>query len=66
MYGAQYRLRLVRLGPTDFYTRLRERFRLADAPATAPDGESSPLFRPDSPVPADLAHLRLPPAPSHS
>ncbi|MFD7896871.1 NAD(+)/NADH kinase [Streptomyces sp. NPDC059743] len=66
VYGAQYRLRLIRLGPTDFYTRLRDRFRLADAPATAPDGESAPLFRPDSPVPADLAHLRLPPPPSRS
>lgn len=66
VYGAAYRLRLVRLGPVDFYTRLRERFRLSDAPATAPDGESAPLFRPDSPVPDDLAHLRLPPAPTRS
>ncbi|MFD5033030.1 NAD(+)/NADH kinase [Streptomyces sp. NPDC058405] len=64
VYGARQRLRLVRLGPTDFYSRLRERFRLTDAPATAADGESSPLFRPDSPVPYDLAHLRLPPPPS--
>ncbi|MFE3740609.1 NAD(+)/NADH kinase [Streptomyces sp. NPDC059096] len=63
VYGATYRLRLVRLGPTDFYTRLRERFRLTDAPATAADGEAAPLFRPDSPVPDDLAHLRLPPPP---
>ncbi|MFE2944875.1 NAD(+)/NADH kinase [Streptomyces sp. NPDC059255] len=63
VYGATYRLRLVRLGPTDFYTRLRERFRLTDAPATAADGLAAPLFRPDSPVPDDLAHLRLPPPP---
>ncbi|MGW4240604.1 NAD(+)/NADH kinase [Streptomyces sp. NPDC004749] len=64
VYGAANRLRLVRLGPTDFYSRLRSRFRLTDAPATAADGEAAPLFRPDSPVPADLAHLRLPPRPS--
>jgi NAD+ kinase len=61
IYGATRRLRLVRLRPTDFYGRLRDKFGLADAPATAADGESDPLFRPDSPVPADLAHLRLPP-----
>lgn len=63
VYGARYRLRLVRLGPTDFYTRLRDRFRLTDAPASVVDGEAAPLFRPDSPVPDDLAHLRLPPPP---
>jgi NAD+ kinase len=62
VYGAKYRLRLVRLSPTDFYGRLRDRFRLADAPATAADGEAPPLFRPGSPLPDDLAHLRLPPA----
>lgn len=62
VYGAKYRLRLIRLGPTDFYTRLRDRFRLTDAPATAADGQSAPLFRPDGPVPDDLAHLRMPPA----
>lgn len=65
VYGAEYRVRLVRLGPTDFYSRLRDRFRLTDAPASAIDGEAPPLFRPDSPVPADLRHLRLPPAPGH-
>ncbi|MFJ2114739.1 MULTISPECIES: NAD(+)/NADH kinase [unclassified Streptomyces] len=62
VYGARHRLRLVRMGPTDFYTRLRERFRLTDAPATAADGEAAPLLRPEGPVPEDLAHLRLPPA----
>jgi NAD+ kinase len=64
VYRATRRLRLVRLRPTNFYGRLRDRFRLTDAPATAADGESDPLFRPDSPVPADMAHLRLPP-PAH-
>lgn len=63
VYGSRTPLRLVRLAPTDFYSRLRDRFRLTDAPATAADGLSAPLFRPDSPVPDDLAHLRLPPSP---
>jgi NAD+ kinase len=64
VYGASRRLRLIRLSPTDFYGRLRSRFRLTDAPATAADGQSAQLFRPDSAVPADMAHLRLPP-PAH-
>ncbi len=60
-YKAPARLRLVRLGPADFYRRLRDRFRLADAPASA--GQAPPFIRPSAPVPADLAHLRLPPLP---
>ncbi|MCQ4041366.1 NAD(+)/NADH kinase [Streptantibioticus rubrisoli] len=60
-YKAPTRLRLVRLAPADFYRRLRERFQLADAPASA---DQAPAFvRPAAPVPADLAHLRLPPLP---
>ncbi|MBK3563352.1 NAD(+) kinase, partial [Streptomyces sp. MBT62] len=46
---------------TDFYGRLRDRFRLTDAPATAQDGPAAPFFRPDTPVPPDLAGMRLPP-----
>jgi NAD+ kinase len=62
VYQAQTRLRMVRLGPTDFYRRLRERFRLTDAPATAVDGEAPPLFRtPTSDLPEDMAGLQLPP-----
>ncbi|WP_042416420.1 NAD(+)/NADH kinase [Streptacidiphilus anmyonensis] len=62
VYRARQRVRLIRLHPTDFYGRLRDRFRLTDAPATATDGESAPFFfRPDAPVPPDLAGLRLPP-----
>ena len=58
---------LVRLRPTDFYGRLRDRFRLTDAPATGVDGESDAFFLPgDSPVPPDLAHLRLPPPASQA
>jgi len=35
--------RLVRLGPSDFYARLRSRFGLADAPAAVADGAATPL-----------------------
>jgi NAD+ kinase len=61
VFRAPQRVRLVRLRPTDFYGRLRDRFRLTDAPANAQDGPSEPFFRPDTPVPADLAGMRLPP-----
>ncbi|WP_433017327.1 NAD(+)/NADH kinase [Kribbella sp. CA-294648] len=64
VYGSVRRLRLVRLRPTDFYGRLRDRFRLTDAPATGIDGDLAPFFRPNTPVPPDLAHLRLPPVPT--
>jgi NAD+ kinase len=63
VYGSPRRLRLVRLRPTDFYGRLRRRFRLTDAPATALDGEADQFMRPATPVPPDLAHLRIPPPP---
>ncbi|MFE7263419.1 NAD(+)/NADH kinase [Streptomyces sp. NPDC057592] len=59
VYASPHRLRVIRLGPHDFYGRLRTRLRLTDAPATAADGTSAPLFRPDGPVPHDLAHLHL-------
>ncbi|MEV6162421.1 NAD(+)/NADH kinase [Streptomyces sp. NPDC052052] len=59
VYRAPRRLRVVRLGRHDFYGRLRARLRLTDAPATAVDEDSAPLFRPDGPVPHDLAHLHL-------
>ncbi|WP_281388763.1 hypothetical protein [Kribbella qitaiheensis] len=60
VYGSVRRLRLVRLRPTDFYGRLRDRFRLTDAPATGIDGESERFWVPEGPVPADLGHLRIP------
>lgn len=63
VFAAPDPLRLVRLQSADFYGRLRERMRLTDAPATAADGESAPFFRPVTPIPADLAHLYLPPPP---
>ncbi|MCG0284152.1 NAD(+)/NADH kinase [Streptomyces sp. PSAA01] len=55
-YRAPNRLRLVRLAPTRFYHRLRDRFRLADSPAA---DAAPPFYHPRSPVPPDLAHLRL-------
>ncbi|MFH9089717.1 NAD(+)/NADH kinase [Streptomyces sp. NPDC017673] len=61
VFRAPDRVRLIRLHPTDFYGRLRGRFRLTDAPATAEDGPSAPFFRPDTPIPPDLAGMRLPP-----
>ncbi|MFI1198611.1 NAD(+)/NADH kinase [Streptomyces sp. BHT-5-2] len=61
VYRSPQRVRLIRLHPTDFYGRLRDRFRLTDAPATESDGESAPFLRPNAPVPPDLAGLRLPP-----
>ncbi|MEI5134501.1 NAD(+)/NADH kinase [Streptomyces libani] len=66
VYAAPQRLRVVRLGPTDFYGRLRERMRLTDAPATADaDADITPMWPHTSPPPDDLAHLRLPPLPTH-
>jgi NAD+ kinase len=61
VFRAPDRVRLIRLHPTDFYGRLRGRFHLTDAPATAPDGPSAPFFRPETPIPPDLVGMRLPP-----
>lgn len=63
VYAAPQRLRVARLGPTDFYGRLRERMRLTDAPA-ADDAGITPLWPHTTPAPDDLAHLRLPPLPT--
>ncbi|MFK0139849.1 NAD(+)/NADH kinase [Streptomyces murinus] len=63
VYAAPRRLKAVRLGPTDFYGRLRERMNLTDAPAALADGRAAPLWPVSSPRPADLAHLALPGAP---
>ncbi|KUN77056.1 NAD kinase [Streptomyces bungoensis] len=66
VYAAPRRLRAVRLGPTDFYGRLRERMNLTDAPAAVADGTAAPLWPVRSPPPGDLAHLALPPAPDEA
>lgn len=63
VYASTRRLRAVRLGPMDFYGRLRERMKLSDAPAAVADGTPPPLWPVTSPRPGDLAHLALPPAP---
>jgi NAD+ kinase len=58
VYAAPWRARLVRLRPSDFYGRLRDRFGLADAPAAVADSGDAPIvYRPDGPVPPDMAHL---------
>ncbi len=59
VFAAERRLRVIRLGPTDFYGRVRDRMRLTDAPAAA--GETASLWPLTGPVPDDLRHLRLPP-----
>ncbi|MFJ3230996.1 NAD(+)/NADH kinase [Streptomyces sp. NPDC086787] len=59
VYAAPRRLRAVRLGPMDFYGRLRERMNLTDAPAAVADGTPPPLWSVTTPPPGDLAHLRL-------
>jgi NAD+ kinase len=64
VYAAPQRLRAVRLGPTDFYGRLRERMNLTDAPAAVADGDAAPLWPLTTPPPPDLAHLALPPIPT--
>ncbi|MBL1106479.1 NAD(+)/NADH kinase [Streptomyces sp. 5-8] len=63
VYAAPRRLKAVRLGPTDFYGRLRERMNLTDAPAALADGDAAPLWPVSTPPPDDLAHLALPPTP---
>ncbi|MGW3230541.1 NAD(+)/NADH kinase [Kitasatospora sp. NPDC001095] len=60
VYAAPTRLRAVRLGPTDFYGRLRRRLRLTDAPAAASDGEVPSAWPLTAPPPHDLDHLNLP------
>lgn len=63
VYAAPRRLRAVRLGPMDFYGRLRERMNLTDAPAAVADGTPAPLWPVTTPPPGDLTHLALPPVP---
>ncbi len=60
VYAAPRRLRAVRLGPMDFYGRLRERMRLTDAPAAIADGTPAPLWPVSTCPPGDLAHLAMP------
>ncbi|MEU3509766.1 NAD(+)/NADH kinase [Streptomyces longwoodensis] len=63
VYAAQRRLRAVRLGPMDFYGRLRDRMNLTDAPAAVADGTPTPFWSVTTPPPGDMAHLSLVTAP---
>ncbi|MDF3299087.1 NAD(+)/NADH kinase [Streptomyces tropicalis] len=60
VYASPRRLRAVRLGPTDFYGRLRHRMNLTDAPAAVADGTPAPLWPVTTAPPDDLAHLAFP------
>ncbi|MFF0117549.1 NAD(+)/NADH kinase [Streptomyces prasinus] len=66
VYAAPRRLRAVRLGPMDFYGRLRDRMNLTDAPAAVADGTPAPLWPVRSAPPGDLAHLAMPDDPTAS
>ncbi|GAB2801841.1 NAD(+)/NADH kinase [Streptomyces chlorus] len=66
IYAAPRRLRAVRLGPMDFYGRLRDRMNLTDAPAAVADGTPAPLWPVRSAPPGDLAHLAMPDDPTAS
>ena len=60
VYARPWRARLVRISEPDFFGRVRDRFHLADAAAAAADGAPPRIYRPDAPVPAELAHLNIP------
>ncbi|MDT4946460.1 MAG: kinase [Pseudonocardiales bacterium] len=60
VYAGPKRARLVRLKPTDFLGRVRDRLGLIDATAALADGQPPVIYRPDDPVPPDMAHLRQP------
>ncbi|MFE1257716.1 NAD(+)/NADH kinase [Streptomyces fungicidicus] len=64
VYAAPHRLRVARLGPMDFYGRLRHRMNLTDAPAAVADGVPAPLWPVSGPPPGALAHLALPRGPA--
>jgi NAD+ kinase len=44
VHAPEQRVRLVRLRPSNFYARLRQRFALTDAPAALADGEGGDHF----------------------
>jgi NAD+ kinase len=60
VFAGPKRARLVRLKPTDFVGRVRDRLGLVDAAAAVADGEPPLIYRPDEPIPPDMAHLRQP------
>jgi NAD+ kinase len=60
VYAGPKPARLVRLRSTDFHARVRSRFGLSDAAAALADGTAPLIYRPNDPVPPDMAHLRQP------
>lgn len=56
VHAAPHRARLARINEMDFLSRVRERFRLADAVAATADGSAPLVFAPTEPIPAELAH----------
>jgi NAD+ kinase len=58
VFAGPKRARLVRLKPTEFLGRVRDRLGLVDAAAALADGEPPPIYMPTDPVPPDMAHLR--------
>ncbi|HEY2042895.1 MAG TPA: NAD(+)/NADH kinase [Jatrophihabitans sp.] len=60
VYAGPKRARLVRLKPSEFLGRVRDRLGLIDATAALADGEPPVIYLPDDPVPPDMAHLRQP------
>jgi NAD+ kinase len=56
VYAAPRRAKLVRLAELDFLGRIRDRFRLADSAPALADGSAPAVYRPDEPLPPDLAY----------
>ena len=61
VFACQQPARLVRLRPSDFFGRVRRRFGLTDAAAATADGSAPLEYRPNTPRPAEIAHLYLAP-----
>ena len=60
VFAQRWRVKLVRTRRPDFFKRVRDRFGLADAPATLADGKPPLTYLPGSPVPEVLQHLHIP------
>jgi NAD+ kinase len=56
VHAPEQRVRLVRLRPSNFFSRLRQRFALTDAPAALADGEGGDDFVGGNSSPARLDH----------
>ncbi|WP_238007071.1 NAD(+)/NADH kinase [Dactylosporangium sp. AC04546] len=56
VYAGPHRAKLVRLAEHDFLGRVRDRFRLADAPAALADGSAPLMYSPTEPLPQNLRH----------